>query len=136
MNIRDNESLLYAYKMIDRLSEDTIEYGKNPSDSKVIQRIKREIRDYYKQQDILIKRDIEYGKWIYNDFDSRRKSFTADVTYSAEDCEEIKKELWQNGIYYNDGRDCTGLWFTTDIKVFPLKQCGKTIIYLFEKCDI
>lgn len=52
-----------------------------------------------------------------------------------EECKEIREGLWEHWYNpYNDGRDCTGVWFTSSISFYRCE--GKTIIHHTKHCDV
>lgn len=87
----------------------------------------------------------EAVKWHYSDYDSRWCKFVHnelpeewydDMTREEAIAEYIEDE-WQHWYNpYNDGRDCTGVWFTSFIKVFPIPAEHKTIVYHWQSCDV
>lgn len=104
---------------------------------RIIQNHKKDIRFWRKLKE---KRDRE-PKWRchYNDdgYDRRFRKEVFDGVWNKEDCDEYRKENWEE--WYNpweDGRDCTGVWFTTRIAIFPIKATNKTIVYHFQSCDV
>lgn len=73
--------------------------------------------------------------WHYNDYDSRWGKVVYEGEWGDEEIAEYIDDEWVH--YYNpydDGRDCTGVWFTSWIKVFTVD--GKTIIYQLQSCDL
>lgn len=68
-------------------------------------------------------------------YDSRAIFY--ELPYVVEDKEEFIEENWEH--WYNpweDGRDCTGVWFTSYIKLFPIPKANKTIVYHVQNCDV
>ncbi len=71
----------------------------------------------------------------YNDFDTATFKCEIPERLSDEECKDLKEELWE--YFYNphdDGRDCSGVWFTSWIKV--LRCSNKTVIYHRKSCDV
>lgn len=84
----------------------------------------------------------EYPQWrtLYGKPDEYDRRFCKYVIPRAMTPKEIEKyiedtwEHWYNP--YDDGRDCTGVWFTSGISCFPIPACNKTIIYHWQNCDV
>jgi len=106
--------------------------------------IKERIRNTIHEQ----LRSVEEGhvEWHYNIYDDQRwckfiydqlpEEWQDDMT-REEAIEEYKKWEWHH--WYNpwdDGRDCTGVWFTNWIAVFPIPELHKTIVYHSQSCDV
>lgn len=75
-------------------------------------------------------------KWDWHgDWDSRWGKVVIPFEMTKEEEEEFRENntvRWHNP--YDDGRDCTGVWFTNYISFFRVN--GKTIIYHFMSCDV
>ena len=110
-----------AYKVLDKDIAD-----------KCVMHEKKYIRNTFKESE-----ENPY-KWRYRDYDSR----WCKIEYEYEPMTEtdikdyIKSEWcdWYNP--YNDGRDCTGVWFTHRINVFVLPKANKILVYHFQWCDV
>lgn len=103
----------------------------------VIVSIKRRIRNTLKEQG-RTRTENEYD-WHYNYYcDSRWCKIVYDGLPDDEtEVEEYKRDTWWHWYNpYNDGIDCTGVWFTRSIYVFPLTKLNKTIVYHFQDCDV
>lgn len=78
--------------------------------------------------------------WKYSDDGYGPRRYYKEVVdeyYTDEDMIEYKKENWQN--WYNpweDGRDCTGVWFTTRIEFHRVRSINKTFIYHYQIMDV
>ena len=91
------------------------------------------IREALKEED---RRLEEEDLWNYNDEGDRRWCKTIfEGIYSDEVMERYRLQEWWH-FRYLDGRDCTGQWFTTDIKVFKIKELDRTIVYHIQHKDI
>lgn len=81
----------------------------------------------------------QYPQWrTYRDnWDSRYMREEYEGVFTPEECKDYTEANWEHWYNpWNDGRDCTGVWFTTHIDVFPLPKCNKTIVYHFQACDV
>ena len=95
------------------------------------------IRELNKEYD----RYLEEAEWRIpfgyseDSWDSRAMLYRED--YVVTDKEKYIEDTWQHWYNpYNDGRDCTGVWFTSYISVFPLPKLGKTIVYHVQNMDV
>lgn len=98
-------------------------------------KVKQKIRNTLKEQERAKERNIYH--WHYPRYDSRWCKIVYDNLPSEDEIKEYINEEWQS--WYNpfeDGRDCTGVWFTVSIYVFPIKKENKTIVYHFQECDV
>lgn len=69
------------------------------------------------------------------DYDRRYSKKVLPYEMTTEQAEQYREEEWWHWYNpYEDGRDCTGVWFTSAIKIFPV--AGKTFIYHFQNCDV
>ena len=94
---------------------------------------KKRVREALKEED---RRLEEEDLWNYNDEGHRRWCKTVfEGIYSDEVMERYRLQEWWH-FRYLDGRDCTGQWFTTDIKVFKIKELDRTIVYHIQHRDI
>ena len=104
---------------------------------RVVKQLKEGIRNTLRAKE---KYDREYPyKWrVYKDYwDSRYCKIVYDEVFTEEEVKEYIEEEQQH--WYNpwdDGRDCTGVWFTSGIYVFPIPAIGKTIVYHMQNCDV
>ena len=97
----------------------------------IIKRI-RNTRKVYEERD-----NDSWDCMRAEDWDRRYKKEVYDWVFTEEDKKEYKEENWERWYNpYNDGRDCTGVWFTSYISIFPLPKVGKTIVYDFQCCDV
>lgn len=72
------------------------------------------------------------GHW-----DSRYCRIEYEGIPTEEEIKEYIEEEWQHWYNpYNDGRDCTGVWFTSFIYVFPIPALNKTIVYHMQNMDV
>lgn len=56
---------------------------------------------------------------------------------TEEEQEEYCNENWCHWYNpYEDGRDCTGVWFTTSLRCIPIPEANKTIVIHKKNCDI
>lgn len=101
-----------------------------------IQAIKKRIRN-------TLSVEAEYKeinpRWHYNETCDYRwcKIVYNGLPDDETEIKEYKEDMWQHWYNpYEDGRDCTGVWFTTGIDVFPIKTENKTIVFHFQACDI
>lgn len=68
-------------------------------------------------------------------YDRRMAKIVVDHEMNDEEINEYKEEKWCYWYNpWNDGRDCTGVWFTVWIDFFRVN--GKTIIYHWQERDI
>lgn len=74
-------------------------------------------------------------RWIYTDYDASIGKLVIDRVLSDEEWDELREHTWVNWYNpYDDGRDCTGIWFTAWMRRFTV--AGKTIIYHRMACDV
>lgn len=120
-NVRNSVSLIHYF---DTLS--TVEHSEYAD-------LKRELRQN------LVKYP-RHDPWNYvgpDYYDRRYAKEVYDHVFTPEEEKEYVTDNWCNWYNpYNDGRDCTGVWFTSYIYVFPMKAIGKTIVYHFQSCDV
>lgn len=74
-------------------------------------------------------------RWHYTDYDRAYAKLVIPYEMTDDEIKEFTCEEWMHWYNpYDDGRDCTGVWFTSGIRCF---RCdGKTIIYHFKSCDV
>jgi len=111
------------------------EHGKTKREAdEAVKHIVKRIRDTYK---IMEEHRNAWDVMSPEDWDRRYKKEVYDWVFTDEDKEGHKEENWEHFYNpYNDGRDCTGVWFTSYISIFPLPKAGKTIVYHFQSCDV
>lgn len=111
------------------------EHGKTKREAdEAVKCIVKRIRDTYK---IMEEHRSSWDVMHPDDWDRRYKKEVYDWVFTDEDKEEYKEENWEHWYNpYGDGRDCTGVWFTSYILIFPLPKVGKTIVYHFQNCDV
>ena len=129
-------SLRKEYSML-RMLEEKVANQKDNIDyfCELIKDSKEAIRNTYRLEKEYANRP--HWKTRSDGWDSRYMREEFDDVWTEEDIKEYKEEEWCHWYNpYGDGRDCTGVWFTTSIFVFPLSQCGKTIVYHFQACDV
>lgn len=128
-DIREDYSIVLAIKEFYK------ENGKTKQEAdKSVKHIVKRIRDTYK---IMEEYRSNWDCMRADDWDRRYKKEVYDWVFTDEDKEEYKEENWEHWYNpYNDGRDCTGVWFTSYISIFPLPKVGKTIVYHFQCCDV
>lgn len=128
-DIREDYSIVLAIKEFYK------ENGKTKQEAdKAVKHIVKRIRDTYK---IMEEYRNDWDVMNPDDWDRRYKKEVYDWVFTDEDKEEYKEENWEHWYNpYNDGRDCTGVWFTSYISIFPLPKVGKTIVYHFQSCDV
>lgn len=71
----------------------------------------------------------------FDDSCSRYRFYQVD--YVVEDVQEFIKDNetpWYNP--YEDGRDCTGVWFTTHMRVVPIPGTGTTLVIEHQSVDV
>lgn len=74
-------------------------------------------------------------RWHYTDYDRRWSKTTVDYEMTPSERSDYVTDNWEHWYNpYEDGRDCTGVWFTTSIRIKVIN--GKTFIYHFQDCDI
>lgn len=74
-------------------------------------------------------------EYHFNEIDRCCGKKIYDYEMSSQEIDDYIKSHWIKWYNpYNDGRDCTGVWFTRSIRCFPVN--GKTIVYHFQNCDI
>jgi len=129
-----------------------IDFHKERGDSKqaienntFVRDLKKRIREHHI-------REQEYAEnepqWHYRDYDSRwckivydslpEEWYDAELNLTREEAiKEYREDEWWHWYNpYNDGRDCTGVWFTFNIYVFPIPEEHKTIVYHSQSCDV
>lgn len=92
---------------------------------------KREIRYSYKKS---VKIECE-PSWKYDDIGERRYVILHLNKMSEEEKVHYREKNWEH--WYNpweDGRDCTGVWFTTSMKIMDVGD--KTYVVHWQACDI
>lgn len=90
------------------------------------------IRNYNREKERCKK---NHPDWHYTDYDRRYCKEVLDHELTEDEWAEYQYDNWQHWYNpYDDGRDCTGVWFHTRMKRFILP--GKTIIYHFQGCDV
>lgn len=90
--------------------------------------------DYYKGYPLEWEMYQPY-KEEFNSYDCVTFRCVIPVKLTDEECEEIREDLWEHWYNpYNDGRDCTGVWFTSSISFYRCE--GKTIIHHTKHCDV
>lgn len=117
---------------------------KNAIDSKrkeieSFERIMRGLKDAIRNTYRLAEEYDTDPKWRSRggDWDRRYLREEYPFVFTDEDCQKYKEENWQKWYNpWNDGRDCTGVWFTTGIRIFPLEKCNKTVIYHTQAMDV
>ena len=66
---------------------------------------------------------------------SVEKKFLEGVHFTEEEREEYIDDMWEHWYNpWNDGRDCTGVWFTSRIATFDVPN--GTWVYHFRACDV
>lgn len=80
--------------------------------------------------------DVTTAIYGWDNYDrSCEKAFFEGVHLAEQERKETIEELWEH--WYNpwdDGRDCTGVWFTSRISIFDVPN--GTWIYHFKSCDV
>lgn len=105
---------------------------------KSLKYLKGEIRKRNKWLDESIKNKNDGWRVRYPDdgyYDSRYVKYKLPFIMSEEEKKEFIEDEWCHWYNpYNDGRDCTGVWFTNRIKLI---DCGnETIVIHVQNCDV
>lgn len=104
------------------------------SNTESYKRLVSDIRWYYKQDNLQDKYRADYPEYKYTDYDRRFCYFLVPRMTDDERADYIKENWthWYNP--YDDGRDCTGVWFTTSLRVVP---CGTNdCVIEHQSCDV
>ena len=92
------------------------------------------LRNLYRESEDHKRHDYEWHP-IGDGFDSIYGKYVFDWEMDSEEISELVEDEWCHWYNpYNDGRDCTGVWFTTSIRCLPIN--GKTFVYHFKSCDV
>ena len=128
------EGMRYDFSVIHMIEEYFRKEGKDKKEGeRYTEYFKKRVREALKEED---RRLEEEDLWNYNDEGDRRWCKTVfEGIYSDEVMERYRLQEWWH-FRYLDGRDCTGQWFTTDIKVFKIKELDRTIVYHIQHKDI
>lgn len=128
------EGMRYDFNCIHMIEEYFRKEGKDKKEcERYTESFKKRVREALKEED---RRLEEEDLWNYNDEGDRRWCKTVfEGIYSDEVMERYRLQEWWH-FRYLDGRDCTGQWFTTDIKVFKIKELDRTIVYHIQHKDI
>ena len=128
------EGMRYDFNCIHMIEEYFRKEGKDKKEGeRYTESFKKRVREALKEED---RRLEEEDLWNYNDEGDRRWCKTVfEGIYSDEVMERYRLQEWWH-FRYLDGRDCTGQWFTTDIKVFKIKELDRTIVYHIQHKDI
>ena len=128
------EGMRYDFNCIHMIEEYFRKEGKDKKErERYTESFKKRVREALKEED---RRLEEEDLWNYNDEGDRRWCKTVfEGIYSDEVMERYRLQEWWH-FRYLDGRDCTGQWFTTDIKVFKIKELDRTIVYHIQHRDI
>lgn len=134
------------YELLHMLEEEHKKLGRSKQeicDRRVIKQLKEGIRNTYrdwvsnKDEEVIWHYDIEGdGRWCKFIYESLPEEWQDDMT-REEAIKEYKEDEWWH--WYNpwdDGRDCTGVWFTNYICVFPIPELHRTIVYHSQSCDV
>ena len=104
---------------------------------RVVKELKEGIRNTLREREKYEREDPYKWKSYKEYWDSRYCKIVYDGVFTSEDITEYKREEWQHWYNpYGDGRDCTGVWFTSSIHVFPIPAINKTVVYHFQDCDV
>lgn len=103
----------------------------------MMKELKIGIRNYYRVRAQQEEENIYKWKSHNDEWDSRYCRIEYEGVPTEEEIKEyIEDEWWHWYNPYGDGRDCTGVWFTTHIYVFPIPALDKTIVYHFQAMDV
>ena len=70
----------------------------------------------------------------YNDYDRVTLKTEIPIRISKEEANELEKALFEPFYNpYDDGRDCSGVWFSTSVRAY--RCANKTIIFHTKHCD-
>lgn len=134
---RNKEAVRDEYLIIRKLQEEIEQKKKEIKICEaLIKSSKDAIRNTYKEEEYCRKNYIQWQSYA-DDWDRRYCKEEYDWEFTEEEVKEYIEENWEH--WYNpwgDGRDCTGVWFTSHISVFPIKGMNKTIVYHFQNCDV
>lgn len=71
----------------------------------------------------------------FDDYCSRYRFYQVDcVVEDVQEFIEDNKTPWYNP--WDDGRDCTGVWFTTHMHVVPIPGAGTTLVIEHQNVDV
>lgn len=140
------EPIRKDYAILHELEEIWLSEGKTKQEVEnrpIIRDLKWRIRNYQHEYARRLEEDVN---WRYAEYDSRWCKIVYeslpeewyDIKMTREEAIKAYKEdeWWHRHNPYNDGRDCTGVWFTFFIKVFPIPELNKTIVYHYQSCDV
>lgn len=133
------------YRVLHELEKEHRELGRTEQEiamRAIVKSIKERIRNTIREQ---LEEEENSDTWHYTDYDSRwcKTVFTTlpeewyDDMSREEAIKAYKEDVWWHWYNpYNDGRDCTGVWFTSFIYVCPIPALGRTIVYHMQDCDV
>lgn len=104
---------------------------------RIIRDVKTGIRNLRKERERTEKKNVYNWKSYKGYWDSRYCRIEYEGIPNEAEIKEYIDEEWERWYNpYGDGRDCTGVWFTTSIHVFPLPKVNKTVVYHIQDCDV
>lgn len=142
------------YELLHMLEKEHKENGKSDFEiamRPMVKQLKEGIRNTHRERERWEKEE-EYKWKSYRDYWDERYCktvyaglpedwYTEEDEVSSPSREEAIKQFiedewchWYNP--YGDGRDCTGVWFTSSIYVFPIPALNITIVYHIQSCDV
>ena len=127
------------YKLLHKLEEDLKTDGKLCAifDQRMIRELKAGIRNVYRERARYDAEEVYKWKSYRGNWDSRYCRIEYEGIFTEEEIKEYVDEEWQHWYNpYGDGRDCTGVWFTSFIYVFPIPACNKTVVYHIQNMDV
>lgn len=132
------EKLRLRYSLLKEAEKLAREYGNNPAKMPSVKALKAEIRQEYHWDAKQDEYSADYPTWrAYNadDYDRRYCVYIIEGHMNDAEKEAYKESNWVHWYNpYDDGRDCTGIWFTSYIK---LVDCGSnTAVIHWQNCDV
>lgn len=128
------------YELLHMLEEDLRGAGKLDReifDRKMVKQLKEGIRNYHRAKARYDAEEIYKWKSYRGNWDSRYCRIEYEGIPTEEEIKEYIDEEWEHWYNpYDDGRDCTGVWFTSFIEVFPIPACNKTVVYHIQNMDV
>lgn len=128
------------YELLHELEKHHEEMGRDQweiCNRTIVKQLKEGIRNTHRERERWEKEE-EYKWKSYRDYwDEMYCRIEYDGIPTEEEIKEYIEEEWCHWYNpYEDGRDCTGVWFTSSIRVFPIPALNKTIVYHFKSCDV
>lgn len=125
------------YQLLHMLEQDRSEMGKDPATGRMVKMLKEGIRNYHRYKAKRNEEEVYKWKTYRDNWDSVYCRIEYEGIPTQEEINQYIEDEWQHWYNpYGDGRDCTGVMFTTRICVFPIPACNKTVVYHFQTMDV